>query len=148
MLFRSLQQLESFIELKVNAIVNENSMLKTYVSDCMNDSIEWGACCRIIQKLFTQQKHKEEILKRLNIDCITVTDKKTKKKSFSYVWKDDASKKKKIDRWEIYNAITNYLTHGEQITPHIDLCLQKTAEKVFTTKLKELPMVESVLPNA
>jgi len=53
---------------------------------------------------------------------------------------DDRTKKKnKLTRWEIYNAITRYLTHGEAITPHIENIFHRQAEKLLMIPLAKLP---------
>jgi hypothetical protein len=137
-------EIESFIEKKVNEVINMHDDLKALVNGCMKDSIEWKITCKIIEKLFKQIKHREEILKRLNIGVVEVKDKKTKKKTVSYVWNDNQAKKEKFTRWEIYNAVTQYLTHGEQITPHIENLFQKRAEKILVTPLAKMPRAEGI----
>lgn len=137
-----LKEITSFVEKRLNNIINTYGDLQNWVSVSMKDSIEWKVTCKIIEKLFEQLKHREEVLKRLNLSVIEVTDKKTKKKSVTYVWNDEKKKKIKFTRWEIYNAITDYLTHNEQITPHIESLFQKRAEKVLMTPLVELPVAK------
>jgi len=134
--------IQVFIEKRINHIISRNEDLKIWVSESIKDSIEWRNTCGILAKLFKQIKHREEILKRLGIDIIAIKDKKTKKKNVSYVWTDKTKKKDKFTRWEIYNAITHYLTHGEQITPHIENLFQKRAEILLTTKLEKMPKIE------
>ena len=141
---KMVKEIQSFIEIKLNDIINSDSDLQTWVSTSMGDSIEWNKACKIIEKLFTQLKHREAILKKLNIDVITVTDKKTKKKTISYVWSDSKLKKDKFNRWDMYNAVTSYLTHGEQITPHIENLFHKYAEKLLRTPLAKMPMAQGI----
>lgn len=138
------KEIEGFIEARLNLIIDKHDDLKGWVSGCMKDSIEWKITCKIIEKLFQQIKHREEILKRLGLSVVEVTDKKTNKKSVSYVWNDNTEKKEKFTRWEIYNAITHYLTHGEQITPHIESLFQRRAEKVLITPLAKLPLAKGL----
>jgi len=140
-----LNEIEKFIETRLSEIITENSDLQAWVSGAMGDSIEWLAASRIMGKLFKQPKHREEILKRLGISMITVEDKKSKKKSISYVLDDDEKKLNKITRWEMYNAITHYLTHGEHITPHIENHFHKYAEKLLVTPLAKMPTEKVVL---
>jgi hypothetical protein len=135
-------EIEKFIETRMNDMIKKDAELQIWVSESMEDSIEWKSACKILHKLFSQPKHLEEILKGLGIGLIEVKDKKTKKSSFTYVWNNDKLKKDKLNRWDIYNSITSYLTHGEQITPHIENAFHKQAEKVLTTPLKKLPMIE------
>jgi len=141
---RILQELDGFIEKQLHLIISKNEDLKKLVSESMEDSIEWAIVCKILEKMFSQLKHREEILKRLNIDVIVVTDKKTKKKQVSYIWKDEQKKKEQINRWDIYNAITHYLTHGEQMTPHIESLFQRHAERLLLTPLAKLPRIKTI----
>ncbi len=147
-----INELEGLIETRIASLINQNNELKGWVSTSMEDSIEWLNCCRILEKLFQQPKHIEEILKRLGISMITnskdtkIKTKKgriQKKKFYSYVWDDDNKKTEKINRWDLYNAITNYLTFGEHITPHVESVLHNKAEKILMTPLAKLPMVEA-----
>jgi hypothetical protein len=139
------KDIQVFVERRINEFVSRYDDLRVYVSESMKDSIEWNKACRIIEHLFKQLKHREEILKRLGISVIINTNDKTKKKSVSYIWDDNTTKKKKINRWDLYNAITNYLTHGEQITPHIESLFHAKAEKLLITKLSKMPLVEVTL---
>ncbi len=134
------KELQSFIEKKLNTIINESYHLQHWVSAGMKDSIEWNAAARILEKLFEQVKHREEILKRLDIALIIVKDKKTKKKNITYIL--DNKEKKKITRWDLYNACTYYITHGEHITPHIEDVLHKKAEKLLDTPLAKMPIAK------
>ena len=136
---RLIAEIQGFIEKKIGEIINMHEDMKAWVNGCMEDSIEWMICCKIAEKLFIQIKHREEVLKRLGLSVIEVTDKKTKKKSVTYVWNDIKQKKDKITRWDFYNAITQYLTHGEHVTPHIENLFQHYAERVLTTPFIQLP---------
>jgi hypothetical protein len=142
-----LAEIGAFVETRLATIIQKDAELQTWVSDSMKDSIEWLSCCRILQNLFEQPKHLEEILKRLEIDLIYVKDKKSKKPMYSYLWKSEAKKKDKINRWQLYNAITNYLTFGEQITPHIEDQFHRKAEQILTTPFSKLKMAEALIPT-
>jgi len=136
------KNIQAYVETRLKDVINQNDYLRRWVEDSMNDSIEWRICCSIIEKIITQRKHREKILKELGISIIDFEDKKTKKKSTQYIWDDDATKKDKFTRWEIYNAFTSYLTHDEQITPHVETVYQSKAQRILTTKLERLPRVE------
>jgi hypothetical protein len=139
------KEIEVFVEKKLNEFISSHTDLQQWVSTSMDDSIEWRTTCAIIEKLFSQIKHREEILRNLGISIVIVTDKKTKKKSISYVPDDNKIKENPITRWEMYNAVTKYLTHGEQITPHIESLFHKQAEKLLVTPIEKLPRVKVVL---
>jgi hypothetical protein len=129
-------EMERLIETKINAIINNDEELKAWVSDSMADSIEWRMAIRVLQKLIGSMRHREQILKLLGISVITKTDKR--KKTISYVLDNEANKK--LNRWTLYNSITQYCTHGEQITPQVNAYLQKQAERLLVTKLEKMPM--------
>jgi len=140
-----LAEIGSFVETRLASIIAKDNELQSWVSDSMKDSAEWLMCCRVLEKLFEQPKHLEEILKRLEIDLIYVKDKKSKKPMYSYLWKSGAKKKEKLNRWQLYNAVTNYLTYGEQITPHIENLFQRQAEKLLTTPFSKLEVAEALI---
>ena len=142
---KMVSEIEKFIELRLNDIISRYSDLQQWVSNSMEDSLEWKLCCGIIEKLFTQIKHREQILKNLGIDIVVVEDKKNKKKNVSYVWTDKDKKKLKFTRWELYNSITQYLSHGEHISPHIEALFHKRAERLFTTPLRKMPAIKIVI---
>lgn len=135
-------EIEGLIERSIANMVNTYNDLKMYVSNSIKDSIEWENACKLIAHLFKIKKHREGVLKNLGISEIEVTNPKTKKVKIEYVFDDKKKIKKKFDRWTVYNAITAYITHGEHVTPHIENWLQKSAEKVLTTPLKELLPIE------
>lgn len=130
------REIHSFVERKINELINKSDELKLWVSDCMKDSIEWLTVCKIITQLFKQPKHRDEILKLLGIDVVIITDKKTKKELLQFVWTDKTKQQEKITRWSVYNAVTQYITHSEQVTPHIENFLQGYAEKILVNPLK------------
>jgi len=139
------RDIESFIEIKISEIINSRSDLQEWVSSSMKDSIEWLTACKIVEKLFSQLKHREEILKNLGISVISIEDKKTKKKLVSYVWNNEEEKKDKLTRWDMYNAMTKYITHGEHITPHIQNLFHRQAEKLLSIPLAKIPIIKNTL---
>ena len=138
---KMLTEIEAFVERKLSEIINKDVELQSWISVSIKDTTEWNIVCRILEKMFNQPKHREEILKRLGISMIVVKKKGSKATSFSYVL-EDAQKKKQLNRWDVYNAITNYLTHGEHMTPHIENLFQRKAEKLLLTPFEKLPMIE------
>lgn len=141
---KAVNEIQRFIEKRLNDLITEYSDLNAWVSGAMIDSIEWRFACKILAKLFEQLKHREQILKNLGISIIEIEDKKTNKKSIGYVWDNAAIKKEKLTRWEVYNAITKYLSHGEQITPHIENMFHRKAEKLLITPLAKMPMEKEI----
>jgi len=133
-----LAEIERFVETRLASIIQRDMELQSWVSDSMKDTAEWLICCRVLEKLFDQPKHLENILKNLGIDLIYVRNKKNKKAMYSYLWGDATKKVDKFNRWTIYNSITTYLTRGEQMTPHIENLFHKRAEKLLITPFAKL----------
>jgi len=140
---KKLLEIQLFVERRLNSIISASADLQNWVSRSMNDSIEWRAAVRILEKLIGQFNHREKILEKLGIAIIKKKEKN--KKWFEYVWNNEQDKKEKFTRWEIYNAITYYISHGEHITPHINDYYQKRAERLLITPLEKMPMVETVI---
>ena len=131
------KEIDNQIELRLKNLVNENQELQTWVSESLKDSQEWELCCKIIAKLITIPKHRDEVLKRLGISAIDITDKKTKKRTTTFQWNVESEKKDKLTRWQIYNACTNYL-QVSSISPSVEAFLQKQAEKILIKPLEIL----------
>jgi hypothetical protein len=144
------KNVDDFIKTRLDHIVSQSAYLQDLISESMKDTIEWKSAVKIICKLFSQSEHREEILKRLGIAMVETKEKIiVGKKSFDAIGKDkakvnfilDKEKAAKLDRWTIYNAITNYLSFGS-ISDGFEYYAQKKAERVLTTKLERMPMLE------
>jgi hypothetical protein len=145
----SAKNYEGYVEKQLAKIISMDTKLQSFVSDCMNESVEWGVCTQLIEKLFTQKKHKKEILQRLGIKIVekqstTINFKElvhkgedivVSEEKDSYAWIEDV---KVINRWTIYNAITHYISHGEQLKPNMEAYFQRIGEKVLYNKVEKL----------
>ena len=131
------KEIDAQIEIKLKSMISENAELQFWVSESMKDSKEWDVCCKIIAKLIAVPKHRDEVLKRLGIVAIDVTDKKSKKRTTTFMWDRASEKKDKLTRWSIYNSITNYLL-TPSLSPSVEAYLQKQAEKMLTKPLEIL----------
>jgi len=132
-------EIEVFIEKRLNAIINRDQQLQHWVSESMADSIEWKTVTQILQKMFAQAKHREEILKRVGISVI---EKKKGHKVIGYDYIMENKDITKLNRWDVYNSVTNYLSWGEHITPNLEASLHRQAEKLLTTSFDRLPKIE------
>ncbi|MDO8480355.1 MAG: DUF932 domain-containing protein [Nanoarchaeota archaeon] len=106
---------EGLIDQMLKDIISSDGKLAGMVSACMRDSIEWQACQLLARALFKQKKHVKQILSRLTL-----------------------SQDSKVNRWQFYNAITEYCTRGERLKPALDAWLQNKAQKVLTTPFIKL----------
>jgi len=112
------QNFAGYIETALKETINANDKLKAMVNDCIGDSIEWEICEKLIPLLINTKKHWEVILEDLKGDIVT--------------------------RWDIYNAITKYATHNEQLKPNIEAFLQEKAQRVLTTPLMNLVKLNAI----
>jgi len=123
------KEIDKFVSIGINKIINGNAELQTWISDSMLDSTEWINCAKLCELLFERFKHREQILKRLGITCVIVKDTKTGKKVVTYM-NDTCTQK--VTRWKLYNSITSYITQGSHITPLLEELMQKKAEQILT----------------
>lgn len=145
------KNIDVFIKTRLDAVINQSKNLQDLVSRSMVDSIEWKIATKIICELFKLHTHREEVLGRLDIAMIEKKPNGTydvfrgdpKQYNFVNDCKDAKGKKKsKFTRWEIYNAITNYLSTDTTLSKQLEMWMQRKAEKVFTTELKRMPIAE------
>jgi hypothetical protein len=138
------KNVDTFIELKLKEFINNEEKLKFWVSDSMADSIEWKACCKIIEHMFDKRgRHIQAVLKELGIHVLITEEVDNGKKKFTFAYDQTAegvTDDRKLDRWKIYNAITSHLTRGEFISPNIEMAMQSKAEKLLMTPLASMPL--------
>ncbi len=107
------ENIEGIIEKALKNLINSHETFRMLVEESMADSIEWEMAQIVLLNLLHRKKHVEEIMKLIE-------------------------SKEKIDKWSIYNAITNFCTHGEQIKPNVEMYLQNKAQLLLQTELSKL----------
>lgn len=112
---------QATIEKMIKDMVNGNEKLKALINDCIKDSIEWQSMVKILAKLLTGREKHIEAIKAI------MTAKGTEKP---------------LTRWDLYNAFTDYATHGQQLRPNVENWLQNKAQKLLITPLAQLMPVE------
>lgn len=142
---KSMEHLKKIAVKFIDDAINSSSQLQAYVNECMKDSIVWTQLGKVLEAIFVSQVHRENIAKIFGISIIEVTDKKTKKVSYSYVLEKEG--KKNLTRWQLYNAITQYASHhkkksGKGFSLAMEEVIQNTAQKVLTEKFEKLLTVE------
>jgi len=105
---------EGVIDTILKDIINNDDRLANMVSVCMKDSIEWQTLKLLLKHMFKRQKHTREILERMRKPSEQPT------------------------RWDLYNAVTNYATHGERLQPNVEAWLQNKAQHIIKTDFDEL----------
>jgi len=126
----------------LKGILGCEEQLQEIVSETMKDTMEWQVAYKVMEKLFAQPKHREEVFKRLGVSQIwKEDDKKTKAGHYEYVADDPTKVGKKVTRWQLYNALTNYVTHGDKMTPHVQEWLHAKGSKLLLPNKELLAMV-------
>lgn len=105
------EDFESVVNKLLRKMINSTDELRKIVDECIGDSIEWELLDKILRKLSGAEKHFKEIRKKLP---------------------------RNPTRWDVYNAFTEYATHGKQLKPTVEQRLQMESQKVLTTPLVEL----------
>lgn len=108
---KNLAEIGRITEGFIHKVINSSATMQAYVNLMIGDSMEYTTCIKIVRALVKAEKHQEELIKRL-------TDAKT--------------------RWELYNAVTNYATHGEQLTPHVQTYLEGVSRRIMEKNGAEL----------
>ncbi len=107
------------VELFIKDVIDSSDKLQEYVNRAIGDSIEWEMMDKIIDKLTRRKKHRIEIRSRLlSIENPT--------------------------RWDLYNAVTSYITHGEHLTPNVQSFLEKKAERILVKNSEGLVVLQEV----
>jgi hypothetical protein len=91
------------------------------VNESIIDTYEWILVQEIVKKLIVTKKHREPIMKRIET---TVNE------------RPDHT----VTRWDIYNAVTNYVSVEESLTKSAIAYLEKQSQRVLKSSL--LPLVE------
>jgi hypothetical protein len=86
--------------------INSEDKLKMLVSKAMKDTYEWQLAEEILTKLIYIKKYREKIIELLQ-------------------------NKANLTRWDVYNAITQTATHGEELTEVAKEFLQRQAQKLL-----------------
>ena len=116
--------LEGTIDKLIKDIISADQRLSDMVSSCMMDSVEGMTMKLLLKQLFKSKIHRENIFQRFDHN------------------------KKELSRWDLYNAVTNYATHDERLTPHVESYLQSKASEVMKTSFKQLADVEKLQEKA
>jgi len=109
------QDFEGAIQGILNDLIASNEKLKALVNECIADSVEWDTMVRVLNNVMKTRKHADAI-----------NDILLKKTGWVFT------------RWDLYNAFTQYATHGKQLTPYVESLIQTKAEKILTTPLMAL----------
>ena len=107
-------ELEGVIDNMVKEIISSDQRLVNMVSICMRDSVEWQTAKLLAKELFKRKKYAKEIMSR----CTELHE-------------------GRVNRWQFYNAITNFLGVAS-LKPAVEAWFQNKAQAVLTTPFADL----------
>jgi len=117
---KNLAAISKITEGFIARVIESSAIMQSYVNDMIGDSLEYNMAIRIIRAMF-KKKHSKQIISRLE-NCKS--------------------------RWEMYNAVTNYITHGEHLTPNVQTYLEKLSQKIMDTNSNTLTVETEKLEQA
>lgn len=115
---KQVKQIEMYIESALNLVINSSDKLKKLVNDCIADSVEWSLAERILDNIL-------KVYGKNHLDAI-------KGKAL------ETAKGGVVTRWDIYNAITWYISHSAQLSPWVEQYLNTRALKVMNHSIRNM----------
>ena len=106
----------------IRKVINSSEQLNELVSRSMVTSLEWQTTLDLIDALNLNKKHRESI------------------KSALLFKKEDMTRQ--LTKWDVYNVITAYATHGRSIGDYIEGKLQNEAQRVLLNPIEKLVEVK------
>lgn len=129
-----LESIRLMTEKFVKNVINHSDKLQILVNNSMKDSIEWDIVKKIMETSIGSKKFMKSIAEKLGIDVVEVLDKKTNRVKFEFI----CDPSKKINRWDLYNAITNVISHDSQLKPTIQNKLEVSSRSILKNNFNEL----------
>ena len=114
---------KKLIEGFIHNVINQSKQLQAFVSEAMAESVEWDIAKKLFEHIFKKtKKHCRVLLEELQAEY---------------------QEKGKLTRWDIYNIVTAYATHGREKS------LKRTAEEFIQSKAEKLLVnkIEVLLPQ-
>lgn len=101
----------------VNQMALNYSQVNKYISEMMKDKLEWNLAYELLDKLVKIKKHNRalrEIIKR------------------------DYGDKPILSRYDLYNVITNYATHGEDLKNTVINSMELLSQRIMKDNVAEI----------
>lgn len=95
----------------IKRAIESEHRLKLLVSEAMKDTLEWEYCEKLLEVVVYQKKYREML-------------------------QEELQGKKKLTRWDLYNAMTNIASHGEDLSFYVENYLQRQAQKVLLNQIE------------
>lgn len=112
--------------------------MKQVIDNSINDTASWETISELLKQHFSQKKHRDKIAQKLGVTFVEVEEEGKEKKIVPILEKEG---KQQYTRWELYNAITEYVTHDEGVSQSVNSYLQETAQKILANRIENLVKV-------
>ena len=99
----------------ISDMAKNNDRFKALIESCIIDSVEWAVLDKILPSLMETKKHWKVIQQKLKEQNL-----------------------KKISRWDLYNAVTDYVSHNKSLSAVVDEWLQNKAQRILVTPFENL----------
>jgi len=119
----------------IRRVISSSDELQKLINESIYDNIYYKDAMFILEKLLKQKKHRKEICNRFDISIVEVYDKITKHREYKYYCPEN-----NINRWDLYNALTEYATHSD-ISDNVEYNIQNVAQKVLKNNFEKLLVV-------
>ena len=129
-----LDHIEKMTEKFIKKVINSSDKLQQLVNIVMKDSTEWEMVKIIMEKLIMSRKYMKSIAEKIGVDVVEVIDKETNKIKYEFV----CDAKQSINRWDLYNAITNVISHDEQLKPTAQKQLENSSRIILKNPFRVL----------
>lgn len=126
---------KNFFEL----VIASSKQLEELISVSIKDIASWENVSKVLMQNFAQKKHRNKIAEKLGITFIEVEEEGKQKKIVPILEKDG---KQQYTRWELYNAITAYATHNDQLSLNVSDLMQEGAQRILSKQFEKLLTVQ------
>lgn len=114
---KTFETIEAITEKFIVAMINNQEKLQLLINKSFEESIAWENVEPILEKLLTIEKHKKAIMAKLTIG-------------------------QELTRWNLYNALTDYLSHDETLKQGVISHLERVSQRIIEKPLTPLLEVE------
>ena len=105
------------LEIFINNLITNCGELQNYVNEAIKDTVEWNLAKNILKAILEVEKHRIMLSNRLR-----------------YIYDEKGS----INRWDLFNLVTELASNGESISYGYEQYLQKRAEQILTCTIPEM----------
>lgn len=107
-------QVKNLIKNFIRKAIDSSERLRRLVDNAIQDTLTWEYVQQVVTEAFKIEKYREMI--QQDIDTLKAEG-------------------KTINRWDLYNIVTDIATHNEKVTVNTESTLQKKAQAILTDEI-------------